>query len=95
MKPKISTKVYCIYGDGILVDEVAFIGKDSFIIESIHRATYDDSWEWFYEDYGRLWFTDIDKAKQKLLAWYKEEYDDDFEIIKVSDNWYQVENDMY
>lgn len=44
MKPEIGALVYCIYGDGILVDEVAFIGKDSFIIESFHNLTYEDSW---------------------------------------------------
>ena len=53
MKPEIGTKVYCIYADGILVDEVAFIGKDSFIIESFHNLTYEDSWEWNYEDYEK------------------------------------------
>lgn len=95
MKPEIGTKVYCIYGDGILVDEVAFIGKDSFIIESFHNLTYEDSWEWNYEDYEEEWFTDLEMAKQKLLSWYKEKYGNYFEIIKLSDNWYQVEDGTY
>ncbi len=46
MKPKLGRKVYCIYGDGILVDTVSFIGKDSFIIDSFGEETEPDSWEW-------------------------------------------------
>ena len=86
MKPEIGTKVYCIYGDGILVDEVAFIGKDSFIIESFHSLTYEDSWEWYYEDYDEKWFSNPEKAKEELLC----KYGDSFRIEKVTDNWLQV-----
>ena len=85
MKPEIGTKVYCIYGDGILVDEVAFIGKDSFIIESFHN-TYEDSWEWNYEDYEEKWFTDLERAKEELLS----KYGDSFIIENVTDDWFQV-----
>lgn len=34
MKPKIGRKVYCIYGTGIMVDYVGYVGKDSFIVDS-------------------------------------------------------------
>lgn len=91
MRPEIGTKVYCIYADGILVDEVAFIGKDSFIIESFGSATYDDSWEWYYEDYNKNWFTDLEKAKEKLLSIAKEKYrDEKLTIEKYSDDWYEL-----
>lgn len=88
MKLAIGTKVYCIYGNGILVDEVAFVGKDSFIIESFHRSTYEDSWEWYYEDYGTKWFliTDFSKAKQELLSRFK----DGLVLKKINDDWYEL-----
>lgn len=88
MKPEIGTRVYCIYGDGILVDEVAFIGKDSFIIDSFGSATYEDSWEWYYENYNKNWFTDIEKAKEELLDIFH--YLDNVKIVRVDDNWYQL-----
>ena len=43
MKPKLGGKVYCIYGTGIAVDTVGFLGKDSFIIDSFGPATEMDS----------------------------------------------------
>lgn len=90
MKPEINTKVYCIYRDGILIDNVAFIGNESFIIESFGSATYEDSWEWYYEDYNTKWFTDFKKAKEELLNRYGEEYIGILKIKKVSDDWHQL-----
>lgn len=43
MKPKLGRKVYCIYGTGILVDTVGFVGKDSFIVDSFGSPTESDS----------------------------------------------------
>lgn len=91
MKPEIGTKVYCIYGDGILVDKVAFLGNKSFIVESFGSGTYEDSWEWYYRDYETDWFADLDKAKEELLARFEEE--DNLKITKISDDWYQLEED--
>ena len=88
MKPKIDTKVYCIYRDGILVDSVACIGNESFIIENFGYTTYEDSWEWYYEDYEEKWFTDLEKAKDKLLAIAEEKYEEKLIIEKLYDDWY-------
>lgn len=52
--PEIGQVVYLLYNDGILVDEVAFVGKKSFVIDSFGRSTCEDSWEWNYEDGGFL-----------------------------------------
>ena len=89
MKPQIGTPVYCIYGDGILVTKVAFIGTKSFIIESFGSDTYEDSWEWYYNDYEKNWFTDLEKAKTELLAQYENEYEK-WKIKKRYDDWYQL-----
>lgn len=40
MKPKIGQKVYLIYGNGILVDKVGYLGKYSFIIDSFSKRLY-------------------------------------------------------
>lgn len=90
MKPDIGTKVYCIYRDGILVDKVAFLGNESFLIESFGGGTYEDSWEWNYEDYGIIWFTDLEKAKEKLLFTAKEKYEENLKIEQTYDDWYEV-----
>lgn len=65
-KPKIGTKVYCIYKNSILVENVKFIGKDSFIIGSFGQFTYPDSWEWYYNNFEIDWFTSINKAKKRI-----------------------------
>ena len=90
MKPKIGTKVYCIYWDGILVEEVAFLGKASFLITSFGGATNEDSWEWYYEDYNEKWFTDLEKAKEKLLSIAEERYEEKFKIKQIYDDWYEL-----
>lgn len=93
MKPEIGTKVYCIYKSGILVDRVAFVGNESFIIENFGGSTYEDSWEWYYEDYEMEWFTNLVKAKEELLSRFKEKYGNNLKVKKVYDSWYQIEDD--
>ena len=90
IKPEIGTIVYCIYGDGILVDKVAFIGNVSFIIDSFGTGTFEDSWEWFYEDYEEKWFINLEQAKEKLLSIAKEKYKEKLIIEKYSDDWYEL-----
>lgn len=66
--PKLGTMVYCIYDNHILVKTIGWIGVDSFIIDDIRSNVCIDSLEWHYYDYGDTWFTDLDKAKEKLLS---------------------------
>lgn len=90
MKPRIGRKVFCIYDYGILVDEVAFLGAESFIIASLSESTYADSWEWRYEDYMVEWFTSLSKAKKELLS-QNAEQGRKFRVVKVMDDWYELE----
>lgn len=91
MKPKIGRKIYCIYGTGIMVDHVGFVGRDSFIVEGYGCTTESDSWEWDYELYGEKWFTSLSKAKKKLIDMYKDRYENKLKIEKIEDNWYALE----
>lgn len=92
MMPKLGTKVYCIYGDGILVDTVGYLGKESFIINSIFDDTESDSWEWYYEEYEESWFTNLKKAQTKLKELYRDKIEGDCKILikKCSDTWYEL-----
>lgn len=90
-KPRIGTKVYCIYKNDILVETVEFLGKDSFIIGSFGPYTFADSWEWYYNDYEFEWFTNLAKAKKELQVRCEEEYGEKIKIKKMSDTWYQAE----
>lgn len=92
MKLEIGTRVYCVYDDCILVEKVEFIGSESFIISSFGSATYEDSWEWYYEDYDREWFTDLEKAKEELLSRFVEDYDGNLVIVQKYDDYYQLED---
>lgn len=88
MKPKIGRKVYCIYGECILVETVGFVGKDSFIIENFNVSVCDNSLEWFYEDYNNEWFTSLTRAKKALIDKCSDKYDGKIKIFKVSDSAY-------
>ena len=72
MKPEIGQKVYCVYrselGLCIIGTTVAFLGKDSFITSEFGKAVKTDSLEWDYDSYGQAWFTEINPAKERLLA---------------------------
>jgi hypothetical protein len=89
MKPRIGRKVYCVYHDGIFVDAVGYVGKDSFIVESVLSGTNEDSWEWFYEQYGKDWFTSLAKAKKELLSRFEEE-GMKLKVFKINDNYYEL-----
>lgn len=93
MKPRIGKKVYCVYKNSILVKEVGFLGNESFIVDDYGGSTYEDSWEWYYEDYGKEWFTSIAKAKKELRSRAKEEYGVSLKIIKPYDDCYVLEDD--
>ena len=82
-----------MYDDGILVDRVAFLGNESFIIESFNHGTFEDSWEWYYEDYEIEWFTDPEKAKEERCSRYMERHGECPSIKKVNDRWYEIEED--
>jgi len=89
MKPKLRRKVYCIYGSGILVDTVAFIGSNSFILECFHDNAIEESCcEWNYDDYEKKWFTNLAKAKKQIISNFKEEYGDNLKVVKVDESWY-------
>lgn len=90
MKPKLGRKIYCIYGTGILVDTVGFLGKDSFIIDNFGPSTKSDSLEWEYNMYDIEWFTNISKAKKKLISMYEDRYEGKLKVTKTSDTWYAL-----
>lgn len=90
-RPKLGQKVYCIYDHGIFVDTVAFLGKDSFIVDSFSRATNEDSWEWNYNDYNVRWFTNLTKAKKALIEKFKDRWDGKLKVVEVTDDWYELD----
>lgn len=91
MKPKLGRKVYCIYGTGIMVDHVGYVGKDSFIVEGCEIHTKVDSWEWSYDSHGKKWFTSLSEAKKVLIDIYKEKYENKLKVVKIADDWYALE----
>lgn len=91
MKPGLGRKVYCLYCDGILVDEVGYLGKESFILSTFGYGVEEDSLEWRFEDYNVQWFTNLYKAKNALLKKFQKEGNTEMKVVKKSDIWYELE----
>jgi hypothetical protein len=86
MKPSLNRKVYCIYGRGINETTVMFLGEYSFINDCYSESNIFGSWEHYYDDYGKTWFTSLKEAKSKLLETYPE-----YKIKKIWKNYWVVE----
>ena len=74
-KVKLEQTIYYIYDDQIIKDYVYAIGKDSFIISSFQDDAVDpESVEWFFEDYGTKWFTNLKVAKEYVKQYVKDHF---------------------
>lgn len=94
MKPRFGRKVYCVYEESILAEPVYAVGKDSFLLDPHDKI--EDSYEWYYEDYNETWFTDLNKAKKKLLENYNHlvevgiRINDEVKVVKVNEDYYEL-----
>lgn len=64
MKPRIGRTIYTIYRDQITEDTVKFLGKNSFIIANYEEV--EASYEFRYDEFNKVWFTSLAKAKAKV-----------------------------
>ena len=95
MKIRIGTKVYIIstINYDICVEEVGYVGRDSFIIDC-YLFKDDDYIECYYDEYNETWFKSLAAAKKYLLNYFKEhEYDGytKYKFTKVNDDYYKIE----
>ena len=95
MKPKIGRKVYCIYygftEGAISIEKVGFLGKDSFIVEDFSDYREFDSLEWFFNDYGKTWFTSLAKAKKTIFEQNPDLDKKHYRLEKVYDDYYEIQ----
>ena len=61
-------KVYVIYDNTISLKSAEYIGQYSFIVAGYEWLT-SNAREWDYEDYGKTWFTSLEKAKKFLVQY--------------------------
>lgn len=59
-------KVYVIYDNTISLKSAEYVGRHSFIVAGYEWLT-GNAREWDYEDYGKTWFTSLEKAKKFLV----------------------------
>lgn len=93
MKPRLGRTVYCVYENSISVEEVGFLGHDSFIVYDFSDLKEFDALEWFYEDYQKTWFTSLARAKKKLLQVAYREEGEKLKVVKISDTYYEVQQE--
>lgn len=94
-KPPVGKQVFLIYRDSILVEQVGYAGKNSFIIEGFSDLLNFDSLEWYYEDYGKTWFTDLQSAKDELIRIFEERdlFKRKYRVVKIDATSYEVQDE--
>ena len=93
MKPKIGDIVYTIWHDQIYKEEVGYIGADSFLPTGFQ---YKDDSEYYYDDYGEVWFKTLEKAMKKVSKTFRNKYHCKVKIEQITeDTWecYDEEDD--
>jgi hypothetical protein len=79
--PTIGQTVYLIIGNEIFEKKIYAITKNGFIAE-------DDGFaEHILSHYGKDWFYDLDKAKNKVL----DGLDEDWEIVQGEEDWWYAD----
>lgn len=90
-KLKIGTRVYCLYkGNSVLEERVGYIGQTGFVIENLQDAKDYGNLEWSYNCYNKSWFTNSEKAKQKLKEIYKNLYGREGKVLDCG-TWFTIE----
>lgn len=90
-KPRLNSYVYILtYVDGepfcISKDKVYMKNKYAFIPEDVFNESVIDEYkkEYFFEEYGIVWFKKLKDIRKYLKEWFEQEY----KIIKVyGDGW--------
>lgn len=59
-------KVYVIYHNTISLKSAAYIGQYSFIVNGYENLVVDAR-EWYFDEYGKTWFTSFEAAKKFLM----------------------------
>lgn len=82
MKPRLGQTVYLLFnGSCILADTVYMMNNHQFMRKDIIN-TEENSWFWWFYDYGKKWFTDLDEAKNALLSIAHKLDGEEIEIVK-------------
>lgn len=80
-KPEIGERVYCIYENSIMAEEVYAIGKDTFLLYFHDRV--EEAIEYYYEDYKDTWFYSEKSALDQIEKKCKEDMGEDEEMVVV------------
>ena len=86
MKPKLNSKVWIISDDDIYEEKVAYLGRESFLIEYYAIKIKK---EFRYESYGFTWVKTLKEAKAIL----QKKLGPDAKIVKVEDDWWRVKEE--
>lgn len=86
-KPRIGQKVYCFFDDSmdLCIEEVGYIGKESFIIEDYSIKC---EVEFFYENYAIDWFTSLKQFKEYIK---KDSRYSKYKCVKKDDDYWELE----
>ena len=86
MKPKIGDKVYIIIDNSISEEQVGYLGADSFVVDLynyVEHSCFD------YNDYNKVWFRSLDKAKTEL----RKRFGRKANIQQIGSFWWEVVED--
>lgn len=87
--PQIGEEIYCIYhGFCIIPNAIYALTGHSVIVEGF-RWKEEDAWEYYLSDFGKTWFTDVNKAKEALWKLYQNDHEK-YEMIERHHNEFEI-----
>jgi len=83
--PRLGQKVYLFFNDCVSLEPVYMKGKESFACKIAFDFHYMDGYRmpFFYDDYGRTWFTSFSELKKTVL-------EPDEELIKIHEDYWEI-----
>ena len=91
MKPEINSKIYVIYRESIILDEVKWIGKEDFVTEQMLDGFIEEDYKHplRYDEFNEKWFIELSKAKEYLFNSINIP-NEDLDIVNHHNKWWEI-----
>lgn len=84
--PRLCQKVYLVFCNAVILDEVYMKGKESFAVSCAFDpiSIEEVRTPLFYEEYGETWFTSLSDLRKAVV-------EPKNKLIKITDEYWEIE----